>query len=341
MPATRTTAAELSASRDGVVTQAQLVSAGHHHTYAHDEARSGRWSRLARGIYLTRPGSPTPHQLAHAGLLWGGPQSLITGAVGLALRGIAAPIVERVTVLVPEGTNRPHSGMVRVVRCRHLPVSQLLCRGDQAPLAVAAAGRCAADAIREAASLPEARSIATSALRDRRVEWDLVVSSQRPGPGAGHLGRVVREIADGVRSPAEAEVHERLMRAARRGSLPPYLLNPDVYVDGVLLGSPDAWFPGLGLGDEVDSREWHEDEGQLDKTLLRHERFETYGLKLNHVTPKRFRSDPEAHLRRLQELVATRQSLAVQEPPGLVVLGRGPLLPARTPWPQVDARRWR
>jgi hypothetical protein len=136
-------------------------------------------------------------------------------------------------------------------------------------------------------------------------------------------------------------VHEVLMSAASRGRLPPYLLNPDVYVDGILIGSPDAWFPGLGLGDEVDSREWHEEEALLDRTLQRHDTFERHGLKLNHVTPARFRSDPRAHVDRLRELVEVRRALVVPEPPGLVVLGRGPLLPARTPWPQVDASRWR
>jgi hypothetical protein len=341
MPATRPSVHDLSAAHAGVVTQAALVAAGYHHTYAHDETRRGRWTRLAHGVYLTGRGPASIHQRCQAGMLHAGPLGVITGAAGLELRGIPVPREERVTVLVPYGTNRPSSGIVRVVRTRLLPDHQLLRRSDQVDLVVADPDRCVADAIRDASTLQQARAVATSAVRDRRVDWAGVAAARRRGPGAGHLARVVREVADGVRSPAEAEVHEVLLPAASHGRLPSYLLNPDVYVDGVLLGSPDVWFPGLGLGDEIDSREWHEEEDLLDRTLLRHQAFDQHGLALNHVTPTRFRREPQAHLGRLYELVDVRRALAAPEPAGLLVLGRGPLLPARTPWPQVEPHRWR
>jgi hypothetical protein len=168
------------------------------------------------------------------------------------------------------------------------------------------------------------------------VDWATVGAlAVRRGPGANHVRRVVRDIADGVRSPAEGDLNDVLLRASRRGQLPAYLMNPDVYVDGVLIGSPDAWFVGLGLGDEQDSREWHGSEDGLDSTLTRHERFRLADLHLNHTTPTRFSKDPRAHVAKLRSLVEERRGLAAPEPAGLVVLGRGPLLPARTPWPQI------
>ena len=339
----RAPVAELSAAYDGVITHAALVAAGYHHTYAHDETRAGRWQRLAHGIYLSSSSPATLRQRCHAALLHAGAGALITGAAGLALREIpAGPVGEEVLVLVPAGTNRVDSGIVRIRRTRAIPGHQVLRREGRADLAVALPARCVADAIRSAPDLTAARVVGTAAVRDRGVSWvDVVASARRPGPGAGHLSRVVREVSDGVRSPAEGEVHEALFRAASRGRLPAYLLNPDVVLNGVLLGSPDAWFPGLGLGDEIDSRQWHEEEGQLDRTLLRHETFTKPGLALAHITPGRFRSDPEAHVARLRELVAERRALSHPEPPGLVVLGRGPLLPRRTAWPQVDPTRWR
>ncbi|MDP9183349.1 MAG: hypothetical protein M3P04_11305 [Actinomycetota bacterium] len=77
----------------------------------------------------------------------------------------------------------------------------------------------------------------------------------------------------------------------------------------------------------------------LTKTTHADERFRKAGLLLNHTTPARFRRDPQAHLATLRALVSERRELPVPEPPGLVVLGRGPLLPARAPWPQVKASR--
>jgi hypothetical protein len=153
---------------------------------------------------------------------------------------------------------------------------------------------------------------------------------RRPGRGLRRVARPPGELGPG-------DAAGRPPRT-RSGPLPPYLLNPDVFLDGTLLGSPDAWFVGLGLGDEVDSREWHEEVDALDATLLRHERFTGAGLHLNHGTPGRFRSNPRAHLDKLARLVDERKALSVPEPPGLVVLGRGPLLPARTPWPQTSRR---
>lgn len=343
MPHLRPSVADLSATRDGVITQSTLVAAGFHHTYAHDEARAGRWRWLAHGIYLTSSEPATLRQRCHAALLHAGRGAVITGAAGLALRGIAAgPTGEEVMVLVPACTNLVDTGIVRVRRTRTVPGHQLLTRQGREDLPVALPARCVADAIRAASDLMAARVVGTAAVRDDAVDWaEVAALARRPGPGAGHLAQVVREVSDGVRSPAEAEVHVELFKAASRGTLPPYLLNPDVVVDGILIGSPDAWFPGLGLGDEVDSRQWHEEEGRLDDTLLRHERFARRGLALAHVTPGRFRSNPAAHLGRLRELVVERRALSVPEPRGLVVLGRGPLLPARTAWPQVDPRRWR
>jgi hypothetical protein len=89
----------------------------------------------------------------------------------------------------------------------------------------------------------------------------------------------------------------------------------------------------------MDSRQWHEEEQALDRTLLRHEWFRVAGLHLAHVTPGRFSRDPEGHVAQLHALVAERAQLAHPEPEGLVVLGRGPLLPARSPWPQVAPDR--
>jgi len=334
--------APLGAQCAGVITHAQVIAAGVDPSLPSREVAAARWRELAPGVYLPAASPPSLRQLAHAALLHAGPTGVITGRLGCALRGV--PGIDAgtgaATVLVPHRVRRVSTQTVRVVRSRRELDWQVLRVEGQADLRVAPRERCVADAVREEKNLAEARALASRALRDRELDWAEVASQAgRPGPGAHHLSRVVRDIADGVRSPAEGDLHDALLPACRRGRLPAYLLNPDVYLDGVLLGSPDAWFVGLGLGDEQDSREWHGTADGLGATLTRHERFRQAGLLLHHTTPARFRSDREAHIRSLQQRVIERRGLAVPEPPGLVVLGRGPLLPAREHWPQVLSSR--
>jgi hypothetical protein len=333
----------LSAPRQGVVTQRELVAAGFRHDLAVSEVRAGRWQRLLPGVYLRSASPPTLRQRCYAAVAHAGDRAVITGTAGCELRGISLPstLDDEVTVVVPRTSRAGSSGFCHVTTTKRMPMLGLLQWEGLQDLRIAKAERCVADAIRRAGELGDARALATAAVRHKALVWDEVQRmGSRSGPGAGHLRRVVREVADGVRSPAEADVHETLLRAARRGSLPPYLVNPDLILDGVLLGSPDFWFVGLGLGDEVDSRQWHEETSALDRTLQRHDRFRGAGLQLNHTTPGRFALDRRAHVRVLQGLVAERRSLALPEPPGLVVLGRGPLMPHRTAWPQVDPSRW-
>ncbi|HUR14512.1 MAG TPA: hypothetical protein VM097_08465 [Mycobacteriales bacterium] len=343
MPADRVPIATLAAPHDGVVTQAALVAEGYHHATAHDAAQRGLWQRLLPGIYLTSAHEPSLRQRCHAALLHAGPEGVITGRAGCDLRGIATPGAgdTEVCVVVPASAHPSAREFCHVSRARQMPDYQVLRREGGSELRVALPGRCVADAIRRASTLAAARAIGTTALRAPSVDWDSVAREVRPGPNAGHLLRVVRDVNDGVRSPAEADVHDVVRRAAIRGRLPAYLLNPELYLDGDLIGSPDVWFPGLGLGDEVDSREWHEGQDQLDATLLRHERFAAHGLALCHITPRRFGASPAAHVATLRTMVAAREALKVREPRGLVVLARGPLLPARIAWPQLSPRRWR
>jgi hypothetical protein len=343
MTTDRPTVSTLAAPYDGVVTQQALVAAGYRSATAHEAVQRGRWQRLLPGIYLTSAAPPTLRQRCHAALLHAGPAAVLTGRAGCALRGIetSADDDDEVCVVVPASSHPVRSGFCHVVRAREMPDHQLLRSEGRADLRVALPHRCVADAVRRASTLGTARAVGTAALLHASVDWERVADEVRRGPGSGHLARVVQDVNDGVRSPAEGDVHDTLLRAARRGRLPAYLLNPELYLEGELLGSPDAWFPGFGLGDEIDSREWHGGVDQLDATLLRHERFAAHGLALCHVTPRRFTQSRAAHVTTLRGMHAVRRAMDRPEPAGLVVLARGPLMPHRTAWPEMSPRRWR
>jgi hypothetical protein len=79
---------------------------------------------------------------------------------------------------------------------------------------------------------------------------------------------------------------------------------------------------GTGVGGELDSRRHHGSQSALDATLARHARAERAGVALVHRSPQRLRRAPADFLEELQQRVAD-----TPEPPGLVVVPRGPLLP--------------
>lgn len=88
----------------------------------------------------------------------------------------------------------------------------------------------------------------------------------------------------------------------------------------------DGYLVGTGVGYEVDSVERHGSSAQMGATLLRHERFNTAGLSLVHVTPAEYWTDPAPFLDRLSREVARRAAAGLSEPPGLLVQPRGPVI---------------
>jgi hypothetical protein len=78
--------------------------------------------------------------------------------------------------------------------------------------------------------------------------------SDGPNIGSALFRQALTDVADGIRSTAEADLKDLLARSG----LPMPLFNPSVYdADGTFIARPDAWWPELGIAVEVDSREWH------------------------------------------------------------------------------------
>jgi hypothetical protein len=103
----------------------------------------------------------------------------------------------------------------------------------------------------------------------------------------------------------------------------PFYVNPQLLLHGRALGSPDVWFLGTGVGGEVESVERHGSDDDTETTYDRHERMTAPGLELVHLSVRRIRRDVDEAARHLLDRVAARDE---PEPPGLVVVPRGPLL---------------
>lgn len=282
-----------------------------------------RWGRLLKGVYLTHSGSATWPARAHAAVLHAGPGSVVTGLLGarwLGMRWIPEP--EAVHVLVaPEVRRRSSASWVRVRRAADL--AQIATWSTHG-LRIAEPSRLVVDGARELQSLGEVRGLVLGAVADGWCgELDLrVLLDGGAVAGTALCRRAARDAGRGAASPPEAELVDQLLT---RGV--PFLSNPELTLDGVVIGRPDAYLLGTGVGAELDSDERHSAPELLDLTLQRDRRFSRSGLLLEHITPRRFRSDPSGFVDLL--LASAQGRLAgpgPAEPPGLVVTPRGPVL---------------
>jgi very-short-patch-repair endonuclease len=149
--------------------------------------------------------------------------------------------------------------------------------------------RAIADAARQLADAADVRAVVAAGVQRGKVQiWQLAEElAKGPVRGSAGLRRALAEVAEGVRSTAEAD----LLRLIRRARLPVPLLNPRLYVGGKFLASPDAWWPDAGVAVEVDSRQWHLAPAQWEETMARHARMSSHGIIVLHYSPNRIRSE--------------------------------------------------
>ncbi len=296
-----------------VMTTQTLGAAGADRLLRKRIVRAGHLVPVLRGIYaLDEPG---PRERVHAAVERGGPGAIVTGlwaARWLGLRWV--PPSDRPQVLIPAERRRTSSSKV-LIRRAHDHHNVVTWTHDD--LRVAHAARAVVDGCRELARLNDVRGLVLGAVADRwctAEELSDLLSRGAVG-GTAHARRAVLDAERGAASPPEAELIDTLLR--RRVS---FVANPALWVDGQLVGRPDVYLLGTGVGGELDSKERHAEAELLDATLQRHGRFAHAGLWLEHVTPARFRRDPDAYV----DLLLARAAVH-REPAGLRVVHVGPV----------------
>jgi hypothetical protein len=179
--------------------------------------------------------------------------------------------------------------------------------------------RAVVDATRALRSLRDIRGIVLGAVADGTVTAHDLAEPLAAGrrDGSALTRRAIRDAVRGCVSPPEAELVDELV-----GRRVPFYANPQVLLDGVLLGTPDVWLVGTGTGGEVDSQERHGDDRAVENTYDRHERFALAGLQLVHVSVRRIRSN----VTEAADHLLTRARAGPPPPRGLAVVPRGPLL---------------
>lgn len=316
-----TAALALAAASHDTVTTAQLRNAGIDPRVAQRQLRAGHWQRPARGVYVPHRRTLSGTELGHAAAALAGGRVVVTGLVAARLLGLRwVPPTQGVLALVDDTIRTPSSGQVTLRRTHDIATLETWTRSG---VELALPARAVVDAARELTSLRDVRGIVLGAVADGWCDvttlTDVLATTQRNGSGTAR--RAVRDAARGAASPPEAELVDALIGCGR-----PFSVNPTLLLKGSPLGSPDVWLAGLGLGAEVESQERHGTDEQVESTYDRHERMAAAGIELVHLSVRRIRRDVRAAADHLLSRAGDRARRGLGDPPGLMVVPRGPLL---------------
>jgi very-short-patch-repair endonuclease len=124
-----------------------------------------------------------------------------------------------------------------------------------------------------------------------------------PVRGSARLRTALAEVADGIRSTAEADLRS-LIKQAR---LPMPMFNPRLFAGEIFLAIPDCWWPDAGVAAEVDSREWHLSPRDWERTLARHAQMGSHGIIVLHFTPGQIRTHQHEVAAKIRAALAARR----------------------------------
>ena len=258
----------------------------------------GPWQVVLPGVYACGQGKLSEQQRAVAAFLYAGRAIAVTGLSAIAWHGVPVKGNGLVDVLVPVGHRRSDAGFVRLLRTSVTP--RIDCRDGV--ISYTPLDRAIVDAARELTDLADVRELVASAVQRGKVEISqltMELAASRTA-GSARLRLVLAEVADGVRSVAEADLRAVILRS----SLPTPLYNASLFAGGKFLAQPDAWWPAAGVVAEVDSRQWHLSPESWQRTLQRSARMTAQGILVLHFTPAEIRSDRRAVVARIRSALA-------------------------------------
>jgi hypothetical protein len=298
--------ANLLRQQHSIIRRDQAIACGLSETALRHRLRAdGPWQTLLPGVYLVGRAAAAQRQRAAAAFLYASRPIAITGPAALAWHGIRwqhssgrqhgsgrqygsgterGVGAEYVDVLVEHRSRRRDAGFARLHRTCVAPNVAF----RDGSICFAPPARAVADAARFSADIADVRAVVAAGVQQRKVQvWQLAEElGQGPTRGSARLRAVLAEVADGVRSVAEADLRDLI----KRERLPMPVFNPRLFVGEEFLATPDAWWPDAGVAVEVDSREWHLSPADWEHTMARHARMSAFGIIVLHYPPSRIRA---------------------------------------------------
>lgn len=263
------------------------------------------------GVLLVYTGTPTLQQRLQAALVYAGERGMLTGVCALVRMGVRnVPASYDLHLLVPHERRRLSTDAVIIERSRRLPRPRPIEGLPCAPIARACidASRRMRDRRAVRALIAEVVQRGFTSVRDLARE---IRNAQIRGTALPRS--IIREVSAGIRSVAEAEVRDTLLKAGIRGPV----WNQDIYDEtGNWLARPDAAWLDVGVVLEIDSLEWHLSPAAYRHTQERHRRMTAAGLLVIHVTPGTVRHDRE---RFLADVISTLRAGEERSAPRLLL----------------------
>jgi hypothetical protein len=245
----------------------------------------GKWQKLLPAVYLALTGTPTIQQRHIAAQLYSGPVSVITGVAAIRTRRLRVPPTDRIDVLIPWSLRRQSVGFACVHRTRHRPAFYRV-----GPVRYATTARAVTDAAHWLEGLDTVRAVVAEAVQKQACSIsELGIEMARSdNRDSSRLRTTLSEVRTGVRSAAEAQFREQVMRS----DLPMPQFNMYLRAsDGTSIGEVDAWWADAGVAAEIDSQEYHfYREGWL-KTDAKHGRMLKHNIMPHHFAPRRVTND--------------------------------------------------
>lgn len=307
-------------TQGGVISHAQLVALGVSKSTISGWTRTGgRWQRLLPGTYLLHRGNPTLDERLHAGLLYAGPEAVLTGGLAthlLGLRNLPMPVEAlHAHLLVPAARQVRSAGFVIIERTQRLPQPVIVQGYPVAPIA-----RAVFDVGRRHPSRIAIRAITLEAIQRRKLDIDDLAEEIRCGQRqwTALMRDVLGDALAGVRSVPEAGLRDLVIASG----LPQPLWNCRLETaEGEFIAEPDGYYEDIGLALEVDSREHHYKRvDNFAATWSRHGVYNRHRILAERILPETIRDDPTSVISAIR---ATRLANEGRTPPDVRVIVPG------------------
>lgn len=207
----------VSDAQSGIITRAQLNTAGFNKDYVRRQLQSGRWQALTPSVLATFSGEVTQRQLMWAAVLHGGEHAVVGGITALELHGIRNWTRPEITVVIPKSRTGGELAGVQYVETRrdfsgaHTPRLALpVLKVEPAALLFAAYEKNRRTAEGLLAAVVQQRLTTPTSLRD----W---IDLMQPLRRTNLFRRALDDIEGGSESLAERD----FLKICRRFGLPP------------------------------------------------------------------------------------------------------------------------
>jgi hypothetical protein len=260
--------ARIATRQHALVMRAQALSVGMTDAMIAHRLATGRWVRVASGVYRLAGVPVTWRQRALAACLISGAGAVVSHRSAAVLWGISGFRPGPLDITVPPGRSnrnslaRVHRSVVDGIRRDGIPVTRPA--RTLADLARVVSGDVLEEAVDDALCRRLCRLEdlpAQGKLREVLAAWN--------GDG----------LADGV-----AEM--RVVRALLAAGLPAPVRQYEIWVDGVLIARVDLAYPPFRLAMELDGFRWHAGRRKFRSDRMRRNRVEAAGWRLLEAAPE-------------------------------------------------------